>query len=272
MQVVTAPAQAGTLERARAIEFAGVGKTFSSGKSAVHAVDEINCEILPGQFVSIVGPSGCGKSSLLMMIAGLSTPTKGKVHISGSTVTSPRTELGVAFQDACLLPWRTALQNILLQSEIRKESTESAKPRAMQLLKQVGLAGFEDRYPSELSGGMAQRVALCRALLHNPDILLMDEPFGALDALTRDQMQLDLQSLWLERGKTVVLVTHSIDEAVFLSDRVLVMSPRPSTLAADIEVPFERPRNMSLRTNPEFVARVERIREIFTEIGVFDKK
>ncbi len=266
------PSQAAQPLRTRAIEFAGVGKTFNTGSAAVHAVEDITCQIEPGQFVSIVGPSGCGKSSLLMMIAGLSAPSRGQVHISGSLVNSPRTELGVAFQDSCLLPWRTALQNILLQAEIRKEPIPRAKERALQLLAQVGLSGFEHRYPPELSGGMAQRVALCRALLHEPDILLMDEPFGALDALTRDQMQLDLQSLWLDGEKTVVLVTHSIDEAVFLSDRVLVMSPRPSSIAADIEVPFPRPREMSLRTDPEFVSRVERIRSIFTDMGVYKKQ
>jgi NitT/TauT family transport system ATP-binding protein len=251
-----------------AVRFANVTKIYGRGPTAVRAVDDVSLALRAGEFVSIVGPSGCGKSSLLLMLAGLTSPTSGDVQVEGSTVSGPVPQIGIAFQDAELLPWRSALSNVLLQAEIRGHPIEPARRRAMDLLDQVGLAGFEERYPDELSGGMAQRVALCRALLHDPDILVMDEPFGALDALTRDQMQLDLQRLWMADRKTVVLVTHSIEEAVFLSDRVVVMTQRPGRIATEVAVTFPRPRRTDVRGTPEFGHLTAGIRDLFTQLGV----
>ncbi|KAB2367673.1 ABC transporter ATP-binding protein [Actinomadura montaniterrae] len=246
------------------IEFDRFTKSFD----AVTAVSEMSFELERGEFLAIVGPSGCGKSTLLMALAGLTQPSTGQVRVQGEPVLKPYTDLGFVFQGAELLPWRTALQNVLLQSEIRRAPRQEAERRARELLGQVGLGGFEDSYPDELSGGMQQRVALCRALLHDPQILVMDEPFGALDALTRDQIQIDLQRMWMERRKTVVFVTHSIDEAVFLADRVLVFSPRPARIAAEFRVPLERPRHLSARTGREFTDLVGEIRGVFENLGV----
>ncbi|MBD2898122.1 ABC transporter ATP-binding protein [Spirillospora sp. NPDC000708] len=246
------------------IEFDRFTKSFD----AVTAVSEMSFELERGEFLAIVGPSGCGKSTLLMALAGLTQPSTGQVRVQGEPVLKPYTDLGFVFQGAELLPWRTALQNVLLQSEIRRAPRQEAERRARELLGQVGLGGFEDSYPDELSGGMQQRVALCRALLHDPQILVMDEPFGALDALTRDQIQIDLQRMWMERRKTVVFVTHSIDEAVFLADRVLVFSPRPARIAAEFRVPLERPRHLSARTGREFADLVGEIRGVFENLGV----
>lgn len=250
------------------IEFDRFTKSFD----AVTAVSEMSFELERGEFLAIVGPSGCGKSTLLMALAGLTQPSTGQVRVQGEPVLKPYTDLGLVFQSAELLPWRTALQNVLLQSEIRRTPKQKAGPRARALLGQVGLEGFEDNYPDELSGGMRQRVALCRALLHDPEILVMDEPFGALDALTRDQIQIDLQRMWMERRKTVVFVTHSIDEAVFLADRVLVFSPRPARIAAEFRVPIERPRHLSARTGREFTDLVGEIRGVFENLGVLKEE
>ncbi|MFB4303075.1 ABC transporter ATP-binding protein [Actinomadura sp. NTSP31] len=250
------------------IEFDRFTKSFD----AVTAVSEMSFELERGEFLAIVGPSGCGKSTLLMALAGLTQPSTGQVRVQGEPVLKPYTDLGFVFQSAELLPWRTSLQNVLLQSEVRRAPKQEAERRARELLGQVGLDGFEDSYPDELSGGMQQRVALCRALLHDPEILVMDEPFGALDALTRDQIQIDLQRMWMERRKTVVFVTHSIDEAVFLADRVLVFSPRPARIAAEFRVPLERPRHLSARTGPEFTDLVGRIRGVFENLGVLKEE
>src|SRR5262245_54396279 len=191
----------------------------------------------PGEFVSVVGPSGCGKSTLLLMVAGLIRITSGTITIGDIQVTKPYTDLGIVFQEPVLLDWRKVLGNVLIQAEIRKGMDKKRlRARAQELLDLVGLNGFEDRYPFELSGGMRQRVSICRALLHDPPLLLMDEPFGALDALTRDQLNLDLQSIWLGSEKTVMFVTHSISEAVFLSDRVAVFSPRPGRVVEMLDI------------------------------------
>ncbi|RSN66636.1 ABC transporter ATP-binding protein [Actinomadura sp. WAC 06369] len=250
------------------VEFDRFTKSFAS----VTAVSEMSFELERGEFLAIVGPSGCGKSTLLMALAGLTQPTSGQVRVQGEPVLKPYTDLGIVFQSAELLPWRTALQNVLLQTEIRRAPKGPAEDRARELLGSVGLDGFEDNYPDELSGGMQQRVALCRALLHDPEILVMDEPFGALDALTRDQIQIDLQRMWMERRKTVVFVTHSIDEAVFLADRVLVFSPRPARIAAELRVPLERPRHLSARTSREFTDLVGEIRGVFENLGVLSEE
>src|SRR5690606_12549528 len=190
---------------------------------SVHALSDINLNVRPGEFVSVLGPSGCGKSTLMMLISGLMSATSGRITVGSKHINAPNAEAGVVFQQDVLLEWRSALQNIMIQAEIRKSNLGEARERAMQLLKMVSLQGFEDSYPKELSGGMRQRVSICRALLHKPPLLLMDEPFGALDAMTRDQLQIDLQRLCADNDVTVLFITHSITEAIFLSDRVVVM-------------------------------------------------
>jgi NitT/TauT family transport system ATP-binding protein len=251
------------------IRISSVSKTFKAGTKLVPAVDHLSVDIERGEFVSLVGPSGCGKTTLMMMIGGLTIPDSGSIAIGGQAVSGPYTDLGIVFQSPELLDWRTSLSNILLQIEIRKLAVARYESVAIDLLDRVGLAGFADKYPHELSGGMKQRVALCRALVHDPEILLLDEPFGALDALTRDQMNFDLQRLWLERRKTAILVTHGIDEAVWMSDRVLVITPRPASIAEDIRIDLPRPRSPEMKTSPEFNAYTAHIRRLFEDMGVF---
>lgn len=251
------------------VEFRNFEKSFVTNSGPVTAIRDLDLSIADGSFVAIVGPSGCGKSTLLMALAGLTLPTSGSVRLRGKPVDGPVTRAGVVFQGAELLPWRTTLENVMLQAEIRHLDAAKMTERARALLGQVGLLGFEDKYPDELSGGMQQRVSLCRALLHEPDLLLMDEPFGALDAMTRDQIQSDLQQLWMQSSKTVVFITHSIEEAVFLADRVIVLSPRPARIAADLEIDLPRPRHIADRGRPEFVAYVDRLRQEFMQLGVF---
>lgn len=254
------------------IQVRSVSKTFRTAKALVPAVENLSIDVAPGEFISLVGPSGCGKTSLMMIIGGLLEADAGRVTIHGREVSGPFTNLGIAFQSAELLDWRTSLENILLQIEMRRLPVQKYRQAALDLLTQVGLDGFADKYPHELSGGMRQRVALCRALVHDPEILLLDEPFGALDALTRDQMNYDLQRIWLDRRKTAILVTHSIEEAVWMSDRVLVMTPRPTRVAEDIRIDLPRPRNLEMKTTPEFNRYMGHIRDIFKGLGVFQMK
>jgi NitT/TauT family transport system ATP-binding protein len=247
----------------------GVDKVFSPrGRVALKAVDNVSFDIRAGEFVSIVGPSGCGKSTLLMMVSGLIPATNGEVVIESKRVRQPYANLGIVFQRDALLEWRTVLDNVLLQIDIRHLDRSEFTSRAEDLLARAGLAGFEKYYPWELSGGMRQRVAICRALVSNPSLLLMDEPFGALDAMTREQMNLDLQRIWLEDRKTVLFITHSISEAVFLSDRVIVMSPRPGRIAADVTIELPRPRKLSMREASSFGRYVAQIRETFQSFGL----
>lgn len=245
-----------------------VSKHYDTRDGTIHAVDEVSFELHEREFLSVLGPSGCGKSTLLMLISGLVRPSSGEIRIGGQFVTRPYTNLGIVFQRDVLLHWRTVLDNVLLQVELRGLKRKSYEDRARDLLKLVGLAGFERKYPSELSGGMRQRTAICRALVHDPPLLLMDEPFGALDALTRDQMNLDLLKIWQQSQKTVFFITHSIPEAVFLSDRVMVMSPRPGRLIEMLRIDLPRPRHLSLRDTPEFARYTRRIREIFQLEGI----
>lgn len=251
------------------IEFRDLEKSFRTKGGTVTALESLNLTAAEGEFLAVVGPSGCGKSTLLMALAGLTTPTSGRVVVAGRDVAGPMTQAGVVFQSAELLSWRTALENVMLQAEIRKLDQGTSRQRALQLLADVGLSGFEDHYPDELSGGMQQRVALCRALLHDPDLILLDEPLGALDAITRDQVQSDLQHLWMQTRCTVLLITHSIEEAVFLADRVVVLSPRPARIAADIPVDLARPRHIADRGSAEFTRLVNQIRDEFSRLGVF---
>jgi NitT/TauT family transport system ATP-binding protein len=236
----------------------------------VHALESVSLSVAEGEFVSLLGPSGCGKTTLMMIVAGLADRTRGSVSIAGKQVKGPYTDVGIAFQNAELLEWRTALQNVMFQIEIRRLKQSTYEPVARRLLADVGLAAFENKLPDELSGGMKQRVALCRALVHDPKILLLDEPFGALDAITRDQMNADLQRIWLKMRKTAILVTHSIGEAVFLSDRVVIMSARPASIAEEIVIDLPRPRTLEVRDTPDFNAYTARIRSIFSKLGVFN--
>jgi NitT/TauT family transport system ATP-binding protein len=251
------------------VRISGINKVFSTrGRGALKAVDDVSIDIQAGEFVSIVGPSGCGKSTLMMMVSGLVPATNGEIVIDAKKVTQPYGNLGIVFQRDALLEWRTVFDNVLFQVDIRHLSREEFTPRALDLLARAGLSGFEKYYPWELSGGMRQRVAICRALLGNPSLLLMDEPFGALDAMTREQMNLDLQRIWLQNRKTVLFITHSISEAVFLSDRVIVMSPRPGRVAADIAIDLPRPRKLSMRESSRFGQYVAEIRETFQSFGL----
>jgi NitT/TauT family transport system ATP-binding protein len=250
------------------IELQSVSKRFQVGDETVHALRNVSFGIDKGEFVSILGPSGCGKTTLMMVMVGLTPADAGEVRIAGQRIGAPFTDTGIVFQTPELLEWRTALENILLQIEVRRLPVRDFAARARALLAQVGLCGFESKFPFELSGGMKQRVALCRALVHDPEILLMDEPFGALDALTRDQMNLDLQRIWLEKRKTAVFVTHSIEEAVFLSDRIVVMTPRPGSIAETILIDLPRPRTIERKDRPEFNAYTGHIRKCFLDLGV----
>jgi NitT/TauT family transport system ATP-binding protein len=255
--------------RPAAVALSNVSKRFSSRTGTVQAVEDVSLSIAAGEFISILGPSGCGKSTLLNIIAGLMPVSGGVVEVLGKRVTGPVHDLGIVFQQHLLLPWRTVLKNVMLQIEVRHRRTTEYLPRARALLERVGLADFAERFPDELSGGMNQRASICRALIHDPDLLLMDEPFGALDAMTRDQMVLDFHQLSREEGKTVIFVTHSISEAVFLSNRVVVMSPRPGRVKAILSIDLGQERHLEVREEPEFVRYTREIRELFQAMGLF---
>jgi NitT/TauT family transport system ATP-binding protein len=236
----------------RFLSLRGVGKTYNPGPRQTHALASVDADIPSGQFVSLLGPSGCGKSTLLMMVAGLEAVTAGEIRIADFPIEGPRDDVGIVFQDPTLLPWKSALDNVLFPILIARGTVTGFRDKAKQLLDMVGLAGFHDKRPAELSGGMKQRVAICRALIGDPDILLMDEPFSALDAITRDEMNVSLANLWDQYHKTALFVTHSIREAVFLSDRILVMGGRPAHVVRDVMVPFDRPRRLDIGETPEF--------------------
>lgn len=238
------------------VRIAGVRKVFNQ----LEAIRNISLDIGDGAFVSLLGPSGCGKSTLLMMIAGLVQPTSGEIRVNGERVTGPRPDVGVVFQSPVLLPWRTVLDNVLFPIELLKKPKAKYRDRAMELLAMAKLSDFADALPRELSGGMRQRAAICRALIHDPSTLLMDEPFSALDAITRDEMSVELLRIWQANRKTVVFVTHSIREAAFLSDRVLVMGRRPATLLEDVTIDLPRPRHMAMTEEESFNGYVRHLR------------
>jgi NitT/TauT family transport system ATP-binding protein len=258
------PAEAGPAASASwAIDVSGVTCRFRSKRSDVTALNDVTLRVAPGDFVALVGPSGCGKSTLLKLVAGLIRPTSGRIRLLDREVDSAQKQIGFVFQRAALLEWRGARKNILLQAEMRGMDKKQAARRTDELIEMVGLQGFENALPHELSGGMQQRVALCRALLHEPPVLLMDEPFGALDALTREQLNAELNRIWRETGTTILLVTHSIAEAVFLGTRVEVMSPRPGRLMRTfhVDLPAER-EYAQVMTDTRFGALTREIREL----------
>jgi NitT/TauT family transport system ATP-binding protein len=230
------------------IRVESVSHYFSAGSKPIHALDDIDLEVGDNEFVTIVGRSGCGKSTLLRIIDGLVRPTKGRVTIGGKEVDRPQRDVSLMFQRSALLPWRNVIDNVLLPVEVLRLPRREYRERAEMLLALVGLEGFEGRRPYELSGGMQQRAALCRALIHDPSVLLMDEPFAALDALTREELALELQRIWSEHKKTIVFVTHSIQEAALLADRVVVMTPRPGAIARVIPVDLPRPRSLTVES------------------------
>jgi len=253
---------------ALAISIEHIAMTYSSRKGDVHALAETSLAIPRGQFVALLGPSRCGKSTLLSIVAGLLKPTAGDVRIFDRRVEGPQTSMGIVFQTPILLEWMDVLNNVTLQAAARPACRSTADQRALTLLDRVGLSAFAKRRPSELSGGMQQRVALCRALLHDPEVILMDEPFGALDALTRDQMCLDLQKLWTDGDRTVLFVTHDISEAVFLADRVVVMAPSPGRVDIDVPIDLPRPRRLATRDTDAFFAQCRTIRRAFEQNGI----
>ena len=239
-------------------------KTYvTRGRARVQALAGISLDVATGEFVTIVGQSGCGKTTLLKILAGLLPFTRGRVSLRGVPIEGPSRDIGIVFQDPVLLPWRTVLNNVLLPAQVLRLDPGAARGRALELLKLVGLTGFEDKYPHELSGGMRQRVAIARALIHDPSLLLMDEPFGALDAMTREFMNLELLRIWQESGKTIVFITHSIPEAVFLADRVVVMSARPGRVQEIVAVDLPRPRDLDLMASDDFGVYTRKIRHLF---------
>lgn len=243
------------------ISVSGLRKEYEAQKGeSVLALDRIDFDVADGEFVTLVGPSGCGKSTLLQILAGILPPTQGQIALKGSPVTGPRREVGVVFQEPVLLPWLKVIDNVMLPAVVHKLDRDKYRARAMELLTLVKLQGFENRYPFELSGGMQQRVAIARALLNDPAMILMDEPFGALDAMTREEMNLELLAIWARARKTIVLITHSIQEAIFLSDRVVVLSARPGRVIDVVDIDLPRPRTFQMLSAPEFGAAANRLR------------
>jgi NitT/TauT family transport system ATP-binding protein len=266
----SAPAAADT-DTQCLVRIAGLQKVYKTRDgNDIHALKDINLDIRDAEFISIVGPSGCGKTTLLKILAGILNRSAGDVIMAGRSLSGPSRELGVVFQAPVLLPWRTVLQNVMVPIQVQRRDRAVFEARARALITMVGLAGFEHKYPSELSGGMQQRVGICRALVHDPSFLLMDEPFGALDAMTRESMNEELQRLWRENRKTILLVTHSIPEAVYLADRVVVMTPRPGRIVDVLDIDLPRPRTLAMQNTPEFGRFVAAIRRHFGATGSLD--
>ena len=250
------------------VEARDVVKVFESKTRRTLAVDRISFNIREGEFVSLLGPSGCGKSTMLKLIAGLEPATSGTIAVEGRPVSRPVTNLGIVFQDPVLLEWRDVIDNVMIQIDVRGLDRARYLDHAKALLAQVSLTDFVRSYPFELSGGMRQRVSIVRSLVHNPPLLLMDEPFSALDALTRDSMNVLLHDLWRTHHKTVLFITHSLADAVFLSQRVMVMSPRPGRIVAELPIDLPAERTLALRESPDFTRHTGRLREIFEGLGV----
>ena len=265
-----APSQTSPVKAGMAISASQLTKTFETRSGINHALGPTDFEISEGEFVSIIGASGCGKSTLMLITAGLIPATGGEVRVGGQRLYKPLTDIGIVFQDHLLLDFRTAMANVMLQQQIRRLDRAELTRRAEALFEKLGLTSAENRYPSQLSGGMRQRVSIARALVHDPSILMMDEPFGALDAITRTQIRHDLELLWMETRKTVLFITHSIEEAIGLSDRVLVMSRGPGKIIDEIKIDLPRPRPVHLGDYPEFSRYADRIYRIFEQIGIYN--
>lgn len=240
-----------------------VSMTFKRAGNSVHALDQVNLDVRAGEFISVVGPSGCGKSTLLKLITGLRAPTGGRIVVNDRVVSGPRSDVGIVFQSPVLLPWRTTLENVMLPVDILRLDKRKYEARAHELLKLVGIESFAQAYPQELSGGMQQRAAIARALVYDAPILIMDEPFGALDAMTREQMNVEVQRIWEGSGKTVIFITHSIPEAVLLADRVVLMSPRPGRILKIMDIAIPRSRTLDDMVTPAFGNYVREIRAAF---------
>ena len=250
------------------IALEGVRKVYGKGAAAVEALGPVDLDIAEGEFISFLGPSGCGKSTLMLMIAGLLPATEGRIRLNGADVRGPQTDIGIMFQDNTLVPWRTVRGNVELQLEMRAIAPATRREQIDALLRSVHLSDFAERHPYELSGGMQQRAAFCQAMVHDPKIVLLDEPLGKLDAMTREHIRGDLQALWMRRRPTVVFVTHSIEEAVQLSSKVAVITPRPGRIETVISVDLPFPRDIGVKTSPEFLRHVRQIQEIFHGYGV----
>jgi NitT/TauT family transport system ATP-binding protein len=263
----SAAAAKGDQHGAPIVELKGVRKSFGGGNEAVHALGPLDLGIATGSFVSVVGPSGCGKSTLLRLIAGLEQPSEGRMRRYGKALDGPSRDVGIVFQDHVLFPWASVLENVMLPAEVMALPRQAALQRAHWLLQLTGLADFAGHRPHMLSGGMKQRAAFCRALLADPKMLLLDEPFAALDALTREELSLELSRLWQELGRTALLITHSIDEAVLLGDRLIVMSRRPGHIRLDIPIDLPRPRDVETEKHPRFLEIRQAAREL-----LFDRK
>jgi NitT/TauT family transport system ATP-binding protein len=254
------------------IEISGGGKSFAAEQGRVEVLSGIDLSIRAGEFFSLLGPSGCGKSTLLKCVGGLERLTSGTLKVRGKPVTGCPEGLGIVFQRDLLVDWRTVLENVLLVAEFRGMQRQKAEARARELLALFDLAEYADHSPWQLSGGMRQRASICRALVDDPSLLLMDEPFGALDAMTRDQLNAELQRIWMATGKTMLFITHSIAEAVFLSDRVAVMSRNPGTIIETIEIDLPRPRPLAVRDSPQFAEYTSHLRDVFLSLGILKNK
>jgi len=250
------------------IKIHSIKKIFGSGEDQVHAFGPADISIKSGEFISILGPSGCGKSTLMLMMAGLLRSSSGSISFDNQIVSEPKTDIGIMFQDNTLVPWRTVEGNIKLQLELRGLSPNDYADKIHEILKSVNLEDFKDRFPSELSGGMQQRAAFCQAMIHEPKTILLDEPLGKLDAMTRERIRTDIQNLWMTHKPTVIFVTHSIEEAVQLSSRVILITPRPGKIDREIEIDLPYPRNLEVKRSQKFFKYVTEIQEVFHQYGV----
>ena len=250
------------------IQISGLTKQYYTRTGDITvALDHIHLDVVEGEFIALVGPSGCGKTTLLKILAGLEGRFEGEARLGDVAIIRPSSEVGVVFQEPTLLPWRTILDNVLLPVELKHLDRKIYTQRARELMEMIGLKGFENKYPRELSGGMRQRAGICRALVRDPKVLLMDEPFGALDAMTREFLNAELQRIWLKSGKTIIFVTHSIPEAVFLADRIVLLGSHPGRMISISQVPFERPRKLSLLHDPAFTTMVSELRTAIAGAG-----
>jgi NitT/TauT family transport system ATP-binding protein len=249
------------------LEATDLAVTYASSRGPVVALHGLNARLGAGEFLSVLGPSGCGKSTLLKVVAGLLAPSDGSITLEGASITGPRPDVGIVFQQPTLLPWQTVLDNVLLPIRTLGMDEVAGRKRALELLELVGLAKFASHYPNELSGGMQQRVGIARGIIHDPKLLLMDEPFAALDAMSREHMMIELQRIWLATKKSVVFITHSIPEAVFLSDRIVVLSERPGRTVREVRVDLPRPRNIDTMASPAFASYANELRAFFSTLG-----